>query len=152
MSADKYGFSAKGNVLTISLVRGPMFPDMLADEGHQRFTYALLPHDGRWWSADVQAEADLVCDPLRFTVATADADYDLSPVTISDQDVRIHALKPAEDGDGYVLRFSEAVGRRGSYAICVPDGRTCRATNALEAELEDMPSTLKPFGLVSVRF
>ncbi|MBO9171591.1 alpha-mannosidase [Rhizobium sp. L245/93] len=152
LSADKYGFSAKGNVLTISLVRGPMFPDMLADEGHQRFTYALLPHDGRWWSADVQAEADLVCDPLRFTVATADADYDLSPVTISDQDVRIHALKPAEDGDGYVLRFSEAVGRRGSYAICVPDGRTCRATNALEAELEDMPSTLKPFGLVSVRF
>ena len=58
LSADKYGFSAKGRVLTISLVRGPMFPDMLADEGHQRFTYALLPHDGRWWSTNVQAEAD----------------------------------------------------------------------------------------------
>ncbi|WFS03240.1 glycoside hydrolase family 38 C-terminal domain-containing protein [Rhizobium tumorigenes] len=35
LSADKYGFSAKGNVLTISLVRGPMFPDMLPDEGRQ---------------------------------------------------------------------------------------------------------------------
>lgn len=33
LSADKHGISAKGNVLTISLVRGPMFPDMLADEG-----------------------------------------------------------------------------------------------------------------------
>ncbi len=151
LSADKYGFSAKANVLTISLVRGPMFPDMLADEGHQRFTYALLPHDGRWWSTDVQAEADLLSDPLRFTAATADADYDVSPVAIADQDVRLHALKPADDGDGYVLRFSEAAGRRGSFSITLPEGRTCTATNALEADFKDTPSTLQPFALISLR-
>ena len=71
LSADKYGFSAKGNTLTLSLIRGPMYPDMLADEGRHRFTYAILPHDGCWWSAGVQAEADLVSDPLRFVHTAA---------------------------------------------------------------------------------
>ena len=38
LSSDKYGFSAKGSSLGISLVRGPMYPDMLADEGRHSFT------------------------------------------------------------------------------------------------------------------
>ena len=37
----KYGHSAKGNVLGLSLVRGAVYPDPLADEGTQGFTYAL---------------------------------------------------------------------------------------------------------------
>lgn len=151
LSADKYGFSAKGNVLTLSLIRGPMYPDMLADEGKHRFTYAIMPHDGRWWSPEVQAEADLVLDPLRAVPASADASYDVNPVSWSGLDLRFHALKPAEDGAGYVLRVSESAGRRGAVALTVP-GAAPQPVDGLEAPVEvASPTAFTPFHLASYR-
>ena len=44
----KYGHSVRDNVLGLSLVRSPVYPDPLADEGEQQFTYALMPHAGPW--------------------------------------------------------------------------------------------------------
>ena len=44
----KYGHNVRGNVLGMSLVRSPVYPDPRADEGVQSFTYALLPHAGDW--------------------------------------------------------------------------------------------------------
>ena len=60
----KYGHSAKGNVLGISLLRSPLYPDPLADEGEHRFTYALLPHPGDWTEAGVTREAFALNSPL----------------------------------------------------------------------------------------
>ncbi|WP_337739409.1 glycoside hydrolase family 38 C-terminal domain-containing protein (plasmid) [Agrobacterium vitis] len=153
LSADKYGFSAKGNRLTLSLVRGPMFPDMLADEGHHHFVYALLPHDGRWWSEEVQAEADLVNAGLHFTPATATENCDIAPIGFSGQSVRVHALKPAEDGKGHVLRLSESAGRRGAFHLTLPDGRKPTQINAIEEPLVDPDDPVsRPFGLASFLF
>lgn len=168
LSADKYGFSAKNNVLTISLIRGPMYPDMLADEGRHSFTYSLLAHDGRWWSEQVQAEADLICDPLRMAPATADAPYDIAPVCWSGASLRLHALKPAEDRDGYVLRVSEAASRRGGVKLAFPQGRLPQRVDGLEQVIGSGESdggesdgagidgagidTIRPFELVSVKF
>jgi alpha-mannosidase len=152
LSADKYGFSAKGNVMTISLVRGPMFPDMLADEGKHHFTYAIMPHDGRWWSEEVQAEADLLVDPLRFVPAKGEPGQEVAPVRWSGLGMRFHALKPAEDGEGHVLRLSEAAGRRGQMELAV-DGRVPQAVDGLERVLEDGKiGAITPFHLTSVRF
>lgn len=152
LSADKYGFSAKGNVMTISLVRGPMFPDMLADEGKHHFTYAIMPHDGRWWSGEVQAEADLLVDPLRVAPARAKPGQEVAPVRWSGLDMRFHALKPAEDGQGHVLRLSEAAGRRGQIELAV-DGRVPRGVDGLERPLDDAEiGAIPPFHLSSVRF
>ena len=50
----KYGHSVRDNVLGLSLVRSPVYPDPLADEGEQRFTYALMPHAGDWVEAGVR--------------------------------------------------------------------------------------------------
>ncbi|UJW84640.1 alpha-mannosidase [Devosia sp. SL43] len=153
LSSDKYGFSAKGNVLTISLIRGPMFPDMLADEGHHDFTYALLPHDGRHWSQAVQAEADLVCDPLRIVHAEADEAYDIAPVGWQGQQMRFHALKPSEDGPDYVLRLSESAGRRGHFGLAMPTDRTATVVDGLEREVRDVHvDRLRPYQLISVKF
>ena len=54
----KYGHSVAGNVLGLSLVRSPIYPDPLADEGEQCFTYALMPHAGAWHEAGVREEAE----------------------------------------------------------------------------------------------
>src|SRR5207237_4175451 len=47
----KYGNDAKGNVLRLSLLRSPEWPDPHADEGHHEFTYSLYPHGGSWRDA-----------------------------------------------------------------------------------------------------
>ncbi len=54
----KYGHHALGNEVGISLLRSPVNPDSLADEGAQSFTYALLPHSGDWLTGGVLAEAE----------------------------------------------------------------------------------------------
>jgi alpha-mannosidase len=152
ISSDKYGFSAKGNVLTLSLIRGPMYPDMLADEGTHHFTYALLPHDGRWWSEEVQAEADLINDPLRFTPAAADTPYTVQPIAWTNQQMRFHALKPSEDGSCLVLRMSEAAGRRGEFSLTTAAPHRQVFVDGLERPLPPANTgTLRPFQLVSLR-
>lgn len=149
LSSDKYGFSARNNQVTISLVRGPMYPDMLADEGEHRFTYALLPHDGRWWSQEVQAEADLILDPLRVKPASSDEPFVIRPIAWSDQQMRFHALKPAESGNGYILRLSEAAGRRGAFSLSVPGDQT--RVDGLENPVSDASvDTVRPFELISL--
>ena len=60
----KYGHSAHGNVLGISLVRGPLYPDPFADEGEHHFTYSLFPHPGDWTEAGVTREAFALNSPL----------------------------------------------------------------------------------------
>jgi hypothetical protein len=40
----KYGYDIAGNVIRLSLLRAPTWPDPVADRGHHRFTYRLFPH------------------------------------------------------------------------------------------------------------
>ena len=60
----KYGHEARGSTLALSLLRSPVFPDTLADEGTQTFTYALLPHAGSWLDGGVLMEAEDLNRPL----------------------------------------------------------------------------------------
>lgn len=151
LSADKYGFSAKGNVLTISLIRGPMYPDMLADEGHHRFTYSLLPHDGCWWAGDVQAEADLINDPLRVVAAQSDTGFVHRPIRWEGLSARFHALKAAEDGKGSILRLSEMAGRRGTFALTGAASGKAQPVDILERPDAADNTQATPFRLMSWR-
>src|SRR5204862_467756 len=51
LNDSKYGYDAKGNVLRLSLLRSPEWPDPHADEGQHEFTYSLYPHGGNWKDA-----------------------------------------------------------------------------------------------------
>ncbi len=56
LSDSKYGYAAHRNILRLSLLRGPISPDPLADLGRHHFRYALLPHAGDFRSAGVIEE------------------------------------------------------------------------------------------------
>ncbi|WP_176084688.1 alpha-mannosidase [Martelella sp. HB161492] len=119
----KYGYSAKGNVLGLSLLRAPIYPDPLADEGYQAFTYAIMPHDGSWDVARVREEAELLNQPPLVTPVSGKAVSERRLVTASGIPAALSALKPREDHTGdLVLRVYEPAGRRGAFAISAPEG------------------------------
>jgi alpha-mannosidase len=149
----KYGHSARGNVLGLSLVRAPVYPDLLADEGAQRFTYALMPHAGSWDEGGVLAEAEDLNQPLLATEAKGLAAGVITPLKANGIPAAFSALKPAEDGQGLVLRVYEPAGRRGDFAISAPPGWTVgEPLDLLEEPRERGPgAALRPFEIRSWR-
>ncbi|MFZ2102891.1 MAG: glycoside hydrolase family 38 C-terminal domain-containing protein [Oricola sp.] len=149
----KYGHSAKGNVLGLSLVRGPVWPDPLADEGAQNFTYALYPHAHDWHEGGVREEAEWLNQPLASCRAQGLAAQSASLIAFQGIDAALSALKPAEDGQGLILRVYEPAGRRGDFAFTLPEGwRQGGALNILEEPMTRRGSfDLMPFELRSWR-
>ena len=69
----KYGYDAVGNILRISLLRSPKWPDPEADMGHHHFHYALYPHAGDWKDALTVRHGYEYNYPLTAVVTTAHA-------------------------------------------------------------------------------
>ncbi len=118
----KYGNRMKANVIDLNLIRSVPHPggalinpeDSLSDSpatpytdiGSHRFTYALLPHVGPLNISDVTARARALNNPIRrvrtslFTEQTRG-----SWIELSDPSIELAALKPAENGDGWIARL-----------------------------------------------
>ena len=111
LSDCKYGFSGKDSTLTISLLRSPTSPDRTADQGHQHFTYSLLPHTGTLAQSDVISESVALNLPLQYFDG-ASKDSGKSLVHFDAPGVYLDAVKLAEDGDGFIIRFHECLGGR----------------------------------------
>jgi alpha-mannosidase len=112
----KYGYSARDNVLGLSLLRSPLYPDPLADEGEHRFTYSLFPHPGDWTEARVTREAFSLNSPLIAGVGGGESSgYEL--VVVEGAELALGSLKRAEDGRGVILRLYEPHGARGPATL-----------------------------------
>jgi alpha-mannosidase len=142
----KYGHDVLGNELGLSLLRSPAYPDPLADEGRQSFTYALLPHAGDWLTGGVLAEAEDLNQPLLAKAVTGGGPASWTAARIDGLTLALSALKPAEDGDALILRTWEPAGARGTVAVTLPDGwRLGREVNVLEDPLGDPELGILPF-------
>jgi alpha-mannosidase len=137
----KYGHSARGNVLGISLLKSPLYPDPLADEGEHRFTYSLFPHPGDWTEAGVAREAFSLNSPLLVAVNEgAPSEYGF--VAAEGVELAFGSLKRAEDGRGVILRLYEPHGARGPATLHFASGvERAEKVNLLE----------EPEGTVEVR-
>lgn len=112
----KYGHSARDSVLGISLLRGPLYPDPLADEGEHRFTYSLFPHPGDWTEAGVTGEAFALNSPLVVGGGGGEpGEYGF--VATEGVELALGSLKRAEDGRGVILRLYEPHGKRGPATL-----------------------------------
>lgn len=63
MSNDKFGYSAKGSTLGLSLLKSPTWPNTVSDQGLHQFSYALLPISGVVDYADRHHRAMDFCQP-----------------------------------------------------------------------------------------
>jgi alpha-mannosidase len=124
----KYGYEALGSNLMLSLLRSPLYPDPLADEGKHHFTYSIFPHVGDWSEANVVDEAFALNSPL--VVSTGAPREGL--VRSDGLPLGIGALKRAEDGNGLILRVYEPNGGRGTAALTFARPFLISAVNLLE--------------------
>jgi alpha-mannosidase len=140
----RYGHHALGSELGLSLLRSPVWPDPLADEGEQELVYSLLPHAGGWLEGGVLAEAEDLNRPL-YALPAHGAPASLRPLRIEGLPIALGALKALEDGGGLLLRVYEPQGARGAIAIDA-SGWSFSPVDLLE---RDAPE--EPFGPFAVR-
>ncbi len=150
LNDSKYGHSVRDNVIGLSLVRSPIYPDPLADEGEQSFTYALMPFAGAWHEAGVRAEAEALNQPLLAMPAKGLADGVMQPLKLEGLPVALAGLKPGEDGEGLILRVYEPSGGRGETTLRLPDGWRASSVDLLERAVE-VGASLRPFEVRSWR-
>ena len=111
----KYGHDVQDNMLRITLLRGPTYPDPDADLGEHHFIYSLLPHVGDWRMATVPASYALN-DPLivrRITGEVNGGSLPQSLVFVDTSNVIIETVKQAEDDRGIIIRLFENERSRG---------------------------------------
>ena len=130
-----------------------IYPDPLADEGHQAFTYALMPHAGAWYEGGVREEAEDLNQPLVVLPVTGRAVGQWQPLAPIGIDAALSGLKPSEDGDGLILRVFEPAGRRGDFSVDLSEGWTAGGPiTILEEPMTDVSATgLMPFEVKSWR-
>ena len=119
----KYGHHVLGNEIGISLLRSPVNPDTLADEGFQSFTYALLPHSGDWLAGGVLAEAEDLNQPLLCKVVDAADEGDVERGRHRGHRRSASAvLSRRRSGSALILRTYEPAGARGTAKVALPSG------------------------------
>jgi len=140
----KYGYDAKGNVLRLSLLRSPEWPDPHADEGTHEFTYSLVPHAGGWREAGTMRAAYELNTPLlarneRNHAGSLPAVH--SFLALEPANLLLTSLKQAEDGGDLILRFYESEGRKTSARVTLPPGvEAVWDANLMEQAGDRLPS------------
>jgi alpha-mannosidase len=136
LNQDKYGYDAQGNVLRLTLLRAPTWPDPDADQSHHHFHYALYPHAGTWKEALTVRRGWEYNYPLQAVVTTAHAGSlppDHSFASVSPENVVLTAVKKAEDANGLIFRVYEWAGKETTAEFHLPPGATgATVTNLME--------------------
>ena len=133
ISEAKYGFSCRDGDLGLSLLRSPRSPDPTADRGRHAIALALARHQeaaGPAGPSTAQLAESLYADALvieagrnRAALLRCDDWGSLVPA----------AVKPSEDGRGWILRLHETAGRRGCATLhCAPPLTAVERVDILE--------------------
>ncbi|HRY53575.1 MAG TPA: glycoside hydrolase family 38 C-terminal domain-containing protein [Spirochaetia bacterium] len=133
----KYGASAQGRRLELTLLKSAFVPDMRADRGPQEFTYSIYAWNGSFADSGlVRRGYELNCPPVALPMPAAAAGPPVSAFSIDDPAVILEAAKLAEDGSGdLVLRLYESLGSAARCALSIG----LPAAGAAETDLLEAP-------------
>ena len=120
----KYGHSAEGSILKLTILKCGTDPNPEADQGRHIFTYSLLPHAGDFRSAGVINEAYALNQPLcavEVKKQVGDLPETFSLVSCDKPNMIVETVKKAEADDSMIVRMYEAFDSRGEVSITVPE-------------------------------
>ena len=138
----KYGHSAEGNTLKLTILKCGTDPNPEADQGKHLLTYSLLPHLGDFRTAGVINEAYALNQPLAALEAKGGGSLQdvFSLVSCDRPNIIIETVKKAEADDSMILRMYEAFDSRGEVTVTVPEtfkkAYLCNLMEKEERELE----------------
>src|ERR1035438_4427158 len=142
LNDSKYGYDVKDNVLRLSLLRSPEWPDPHADEGHHEFTYSLYPHGGTWRDAQTVRrgyELNYMLIAMRAQKHEGTLPGEHSFTRVDADNVVLTAIKKSEDDDSLVLRFYEWAGKEADVKIHLPAGaQSASEANLMERSTADL--------------
>lgn len=159
----KYGYDAVGNLLRMSLLRSPKWPDPEADMGHHHFEYALYPHAGTWKEAMTERHGYEYNYPLTAEVTSAhpgSLPARHSFASVEPENVVLTAVKKAEDSNGLIFRFFEWAGKDATVELHVPPGATSATVTNMMEQAEGKPlvvtgdvvkAPIHPYEILTVR-
>lgn len=137
----KYGVGFDKNLISLSLLRSTVRPDVISDTGKHNFCYMIVPHAGNVVEADINRLA------LQYNVPLVRADVECALPDFSP--LFLQALKFSEDGSMIVARLSEQNGARGSIKL----GKKARLLNMLEeVQCETDVIEYSPFEIITIGF
>ncbi len=163
INESKYGYDGVGNLLRLSLLRSPTWPDPNADRGHQHFSYELYPHAGSWQQALTERTAYDYNYKLRAVQVeshTGSGPAEHSYLSVEPENVILTAVKKAEDSNGLIFHVYEWAGKSANVTFTLPPG----ATSAIETNLMEQPEgspltitgnkvtiPIKPYEILAIR-
>ena len=138
LNDSKYGHDIHDNVMRLTLLKSSTRPDPEEDQGQHHFTYSLLPHPGDWREAQTVRRAYELNVPV-LAIAGNDISLDngksqenitrLSFLSTNCPHVVVETVKPAENGDGLIVRLYEAHNQRGGgeliFATSIHSAEEC---------------------------
>jgi alpha-mannosidase len=119
----KYGYDIKSNVMRLSLLRSPKWPDPTADRGKHTIEYALYPHAGSWREANTVRRGYEYNNPLiavlgevhKGTLPPVNSFVQLMPANLV-----LTTIKKAEDSEAWIFQWYEAKGEDTHALLTLP--------------------------------
>ena len=135
----KYGIGFDENVMSLSLLRATIRPDVTSDMGVHNFCYMIMPHNKNAVDAGINRIA------YQYNVPLVKADVEYRGESFAP--LYMQAMKKAENSNMTVIRLSEQDGRRGKIKL----DKKVKLLNMLEeVEGESDSIAFKPFEIITI--
>jgi alpha-mannosidase len=142
LNNSKYGYDTNGNIIRLTLLRSPTWPDPHADEGFHEFTYALYPHCGDWKKGSTMRrgyELNFPLLPITTYSHSGTWEAERSFIEITPANVILTVVKKAEDDEAVILRYYEFEGKQVDVRLVLAEkGRRAVEVNLMENEESEL--------------
>jgi alpha-mannosidase len=142
LNNSKYGYDVKDNVMRLSLLRSPKWPDPTADRGEHQIEYSLYPHKGNWKEASTVNKGynfNYRLIPFITDVHKGKLPAEYSFVKMNAPNLILTTFKKAEDSDAYIFQWYESEGKDTRAEIEFPETpKKVFSSNFMEEDLEEL--------------
>ena len=155
----KYGYSAKDSNIALTLIKSGIEPNKTADQEEHVFTYALYPHKEMWSAAGTVQEAYKLNQPAYATRGEL-KNTGKSFISTDKDNIIIETVKPAENGDGMIVRLYDCENSLTKATLTFAEGmlesvEECNLMEEKEADIEacgnSFTVSVKPYEIKTYR-
>lgn len=155
----KYGYSAKDSNIALTLIKSGIEPNKTADQEEHVFTYALYPHKEMWSAAGTVQEAYKLNQPAYATKGEL-KNTGKSFISTDKDNIIIETVKPAENGDGIIVRLYDCENSLTKATLTFAEGmlesvEECNLMEEKEADIEacgnSFTVSVKPYEIKTYR-